>query len=219
MLQSLKDAIDKAMIDPTSTSIEWLHNAAEIVEGVEVVLAVATAAGGGGVIALIGEWIEGVGAGVAWPVVAGAAAIAGEFAVIGEGYAEAARKIKEDRSASGFSHGAVLGAWKAPTDFVKSRFFEMDPEVNSFWPEAGTLAQHYYNGALALGYHFGYELDKSETALFWKDLGQGKDLDDVLGVPIPTEDSPENDWVDFYIAAAVQFLKLHIEGQVPVGGQ
>jgi hypothetical protein len=213
MLESLKDAIDKAMTDPTSTTIDWVHTAAEIVEGVEVVLAVVTAAGVSGATASLVEIIEGVGGGVAWPVTVGAAAIAGEFAALGAGYAEAARKIKEDRSGIGFAEGAVLGAWKAPTDFVKSRFFEMSPEQNDFWPEAGVFAQHYYNAALALGYHYGYELNKDESAAFWKDLGRGQDLDVVLGLPIPTEDSPENDWVDFYIAAGARFAKLHIQGE------
>jgi hypothetical protein len=213
MLQSLKEAIDKAMTGPTPTTIDWIHTGAEIVEGVEVVLAVVTAGGGGGAIASLAELIEGVGEGVAWQVTVGTAAVLGEFAAIGAGYAEAARKIKEDRSAIGFAEGAVLGAWKAPTNFVKSRFFESSPEQNSFWPEAGVFAQHYYNAALALGYHYGYELDKGETAAFWKDLGQGQDLDVVLGTPIPSDDSPENDWRDFYIAAGAQFVKLHIEGQ------
>ena len=58
MLQSLKEAIDTAMTDPTSTTIEWVHTGTEIVEGVEVVLAVVTAGGGGGAIATLAEIIE-----------------------------------------------------------------------------------------------------------------------------------------------------------------
>jgi hypothetical protein len=213
MLQSIKDAIDDPLTDPTSESIDWVHTAAEIVEGVEVVLAVVTAGGVGGSIASLAELIEGVGAGVAWPVTAGVAAMAGEFAALGLGYAEAARKIKEDRSGIGFAEGVVLGVGKAPTDFVKSRFFESFPEQNNFFPEAGVFAQHYYNAALALGYHNGYELDQEEAEMFWKDLGRGSNLEVVLGLPIPNEGSSENDWRDFYIAAAIQFWKLHIDGQ------
>ncbi len=208
MLQSLKEAVDTALTDPTSTAIDWVHTAAEIVEGVEVVLAMAAETGGA--IGALAQLIEGVGGGVAWPVTTGVAAVVGEFAAIGLAYAEAARDIKADRSEKGFAEGVVLGVWKAPVDLVKSRFFESSPEQNDAWPEAGVFAQHYYNAALALGYHLGYELNQAESQLFWKDLGQGQDLDAVLGMPIPTTDSTQNDWVDFYIAAGMQFLKLHI---------
>jgi hypothetical protein len=214
MLQTLKEAIDNAMTDPTSNAIEWVHTSAEIVEGVESVLEVAADAGGTGAITTaIAGLLEDTAAGLALPIAGAAAGVVAEFTAIGTAYAEAARKIKKDRSGMGFAEGAVLGAWKAPTDFVKSRFFESSPEQNDFWPEGGVLAQGYYNAALVLGYRFGYELDKEETAAFWKDLGRGQDLDAVLGVPIPSEDSPQNDWVDFYIAAAARFHKLHIQDQ------
>ena len=98
-----------------------------------------------------------MGEGVALPVTVGVAAIVGEFAAIGAGYAEAATKIKQDRSEVGFAEGVVMGAMKEKTDFIKAHFFEMSPEQNDFWPEGGVLAQHYYNAALALGYHYGYE--------------------------------------------------------------
>jgi hypothetical protein len=213
MLESLKDAIENAMTDPTSSTIDWVHSTAEIVEGVEVVLALVTASGVGGATAAIAEIIEGVGGGVVWPVTAGAAAIAGEFAALGLGYAEAARKIKEDRSSAGFSEGVVMGTMKEKTDFLKSHFFEMSPEQNDFWPEAGVFAQHYYNAALALGYHYGYELDQDQTAFFLKDLARG--LAEPLGDPdaASTPDERERQWVDFYIDAGAQFSKLHIESE------
>jgi hypothetical protein len=210
MLESIKDAVDRALTDPTSTSIDWVHTAAEVVEGVEVVLAVATAGGAGGAIATLGELLEGVGSGVAWPVTVGVAAVAGEFAAIGAGYAEAAREIKAARSAAGFSEGIAMGALKEKVDFVKSRFFEWSPEQNDFWPEGGVLAQHYYNAALALGYHNGYELTPDEGQLFWTDMS--RDLAQPLGDPdsAATDDERELAWVDFYIAAGAQFAKLHI---------
>ena len=74
MLQTLKDAIT----DPTSNSIEWVHTAAEIVEGTEVVMAAVTGAGATaatqGLVDLF-EGIEGAGAGFAWPITTGVAAI------------------------------------------------------------------------------------------------------------------------------------------------
>jgi hypothetical protein len=210
MLESIKDAVDRALTDPTSTSIDWVHTAAEVVEGVEVVLAVATAGGAGGAIATLAEVLEGVGSGVAWPVTVGVAAVAGEFAAIGAGYAEAAREIKAARSAAGFSEGIAMGALKEKVDFVKSRFFEWSAEQNDFWPEGGVLAQHYYNPALALGYHYGYELTPDEGQLFWTDMS--RDLAQPLGDPdsAATDDERERAWVDFYIAAGAQFAKLHI---------
>jgi len=187
-----------------------VHTAAEVVEGVEVVLAVVTAAGGGGAIASLAEVLEGIGSGVAWPATVGVAAIAGEFAAIGAGWAEAAREIKDNRSAAGFSEGIVMGAMKEKIDFVKSRFFEWSAEQNDFWPEGGVLAQHYYNAALALGYHNGYELNPDEGNLFWTDMSRG--LTAPLGDPdsAATDDERERAWVDFYIAAGAQFAKLHI---------
>jgi hypothetical protein len=99
MLQTLKDAIT----DPTSDSIEWVHTAAEIVEGTEVVMAAVTGAGATaatqGLVDLF-EGIEGAGAGFAWPITTGVAAILVEFTAIGMGYKEAADEIKEQRSPS-----------------------------------------------------------------------------------------------------------------------
>jgi hypothetical protein len=138
---------------------------------------------------------------VAWPVTVGVAAVAGEFAAIGAGYAEAAREIKAARSAAGFSEGIVMGALKEKVDFIKSRFFEWSAEQNDFWPEGGVLAQHYYNAALALGY---------QGQLFWTDMS--RDLTQPLGDPdsAATDDERERAWVDFYIAGGAQFTKLHI---------
>jgi hypothetical protein len=210
MLESIKDAVDSALTDPTSTSIDWVHTTAELVEGVEVVLAVATAGGAGGAVATLAEVLEGVGSGVAWPATVGVAAMAGEFAAIGAGYAEAARQVKADRSAAGFSEGVVMGALKEKVDFIKSRFFEWSAEQNDFFPEAGALAQHYYNAALALGYQNGNDLNPDEGKLFWTDMARG--LAEPLGYPdaATTDDERERAWVDFYIAAGAQFAKLHI---------
>jgi hypothetical protein len=211
MLQSIKDAADAALTDPTSTSIDWVHTVAEVVEGVEVVLAVAAEAGATtGIIVTISEFLEGAAGGVAWPVTVGVASVLAEFAAIGIGYAEAAREIKESRSASGFAHGVVMGVLKENVDFVKSNFFEWSAEQNDFWPEGGVLAQHYYNAALALGYHSGLELTGDESQLFWTDLMRG--LTSGLGDPeAAAPEDREREWINWYIAAGVQFQKLHIE--------
>jgi hypothetical protein len=213
MLESLKEAIDNAMTDPTSSTIDWVHSSAEIVEGVEVILEVAAAAETGAISTAIAGFLEDTAAGVALPVAGAAAGVIAEFAAIGAGYAEAARKIKEDRSSVGFSEGVVMGAMKEKPDFLKSHFFEWDPEQNDFWPEGGKLAQHYFNGALLLGYRYGYDLNKEETGLFLKDLARG--LSEPLGDPdaASTPEERERQWVDFYIAGGAQFSKLHIESQ------
>lgn len=207
MLESLKEAIKKEMTDPTSDLIDWVHTAADIVEGVDVVLSVATAAGGGGVIAVIGDWVEGVGGDVAWPVTVGVAAVAGEFAALGAGYAEAARKIKEDRSATGFAEGVVMGVFREKPEFLKSNFVEWSPEQNDAWSEGGVLAQHYYNAALVLGYHNGYELAyPDETQVFWKDLvARGGKVSSL-----PDTSSDERTWRDFYIDAGMQVRMKYI---------
>lgn len=212
MLPTLKEAIDKAMTDQSST-IEWVHTGAEIVEGVEVVLEVVAAGETGAISTAIAGLLENTIAGVILPVAGAAASVASEFAVLGLGYAEAASKIKEDRAGVGFAKGVVLGVYKAQADIVESRFFELIPEENNFWPEAGVFAQNYHNAALVVGYRYGYELNQDEAAAFWEDLGRGRDLAAVLGVPIPNDDSPENDWRNFYIAAGVKFWKLHIGDQ------
>jgi hypothetical protein len=164
MLQSLKKAIQSAMTDPSSDAITWVHAASEIVEGVEVVLEVVAAGGTGAISTAVASLLEDTAAGVALPVAAAGAAVVGEFAAIGAGYAKAAQKIKEDRSKIGFAEGVVIGAMKEQPDFIKERFFENSPEDNSFWPEAGVFAQNYYNAGLLLGYHYGYELNKDESA-------------------------------------------------------
>ena len=206
MIESLKDVIK----DTQSDTIEWVHTATEIVEATDFVMAVITAtavtsATGEAVTALI-EGIEGAAGGFAWPVTVAAAAVVGELAAIGAGYEEAANKIAAQNAATGFSQGVVMGVMQAATDFVKSNFVKWAPDQNDFFPEAGALAQHYYNASLVLGLKEGRELDAPSQAMFWRDM-----LRDGKGpIDNPGDDSNEQGWIDFYIAAAARFELAHI---------
>jgi hypothetical protein len=204
MLETLKDTIT----DPSSDSIEWVHTAAEIVEGVEVVMAVVKGAGATaatqGLVDLF-EGIEGAGAGFAWPITTGVAAIVAEFAAIGMGYKEAADEIKEQRSAVGFSEGVVMGAMKEQPAFIKSNFVEWSPEPNAFFEAGGKIAQTYYNAGLVLGFDYGHALTAEQTGTLFRDLArQGGAIADL------DANSSEHDWRNFYIDAGARFHGLHI---------
>lgn len=206
MLQSLKEAIDAAMTDPASDSIEWVHTTAEIVEGVEVVIEIVTSAGGVGAFSTtIASMIEGTAAGVALPVLGAAAGVAGEFAALGLGYAEAAKAIKERRSGIGFAYGVALGVSHEAPDFVKAHFAEWSPDDESDYQlEFRAPAQHYYNSALVLGYRYGYELNQDEQRMLWKDLARDPE---ILNTPDKDSDS---EMEQFYRHAGLKFYRLHI---------
>lgn len=201
MLESLKDAIT----DPTSDAIEWVHTAAEVVEGVEVVIAVVTAGGAATTFSFV-EALEAVGAGIAWPVTAGVAAVVGEFAMLGLPYSEAAENNAKRAAASGFAPGLIMGAMKESTDFVKTNFVKWSPDPNPFVGDNGAVAQHYYNAALVLGYRYGYELDTTQEGVLFRDLARA-------GGPVASGDTDnwsDRDWINFYIDAGARFRTLHI---------
>jgi hypothetical protein len=214
VLESLKDA----MTDPASGTIEWVHTAAEIVEGVDAVLAVAAAAGGGGAIATIGEMIEGVGGGAAWPVTVGVASGVALLAVLGLPYAEIAEKIKNMSSTEGLSQGIVLGVMGEMPDFVEAHFFNNDsfPTHKYEDPDNNKLADYYYKGALALGYHYGDELSADEAPVFWKDISRPLDVGSETDPwpwmdRLPDEKAPELTRMKFCLDAAGRFVFHHVD--------
>lgn len=199
------ESLNEALTDPASDSIEWVHTGAEIVEGVHVVIEVVTAGGavsGGAFV----EALEGAAAGVAWPVTVGVATVAAEFVMLGLGYSGAAQKIAEEYAANGFAEGLIMGAMKETPDFVKTNFVKWSPVRNVNFEAGGTVAQHYYNASLVLGYRNGYELDPNQTGVLFRDLARA-------GGPLGDPDSENwsgRDWINFYIAAAMRFRRLHI---------
>lgn len=214
MLQSIKDA----MLDPSSGTIKWFHTAAEIVEGVDAVLAMAAAGGGGGVLASIGELVEGVGEGVAWPVTVGVASGFSLLAVLGLPYAEIAEHIKNFSSAEGLSQGIVLGMTGEMPEFVEEHFLNNDsfPTGKYDDPNNNTLASFYYKGALALGYHYGDEVEADRAPTFWNDISRPLDAGgETAPWPwrdlLPDEKAPDLTRMKFCIDAAGRFALHHID--------
>lgn len=191
----------------SDTLMAWLHKGFEIVEGVDVVLAVFEKA----VIGLLGPAVAaglGVGFGVAAP-------IAGFFATmfaLGSGYAEARRKIATERIRFGFALGVVLGADARTWKYAKSLFWEWAPESNPADHEAGRIAQRMFNLGLITGFVQGNRLSKSQRSFFWRSLGASMTAGDKARFSGDVKRWPESLWVEWYIWAAAGFLKLYAKG-------
>ncbi len=203
MIESIKDAIT----DPTSDSLGWVHTAAEVVEAAEAVMTIiATGPAPAGIVKVI-HAIEGVGGGYVWPITAGVAAMLAEFAAIGAGYHEAAKQIKRENAASGFSHGFAMGVMRETPDFIAEHFVRWNPLPNPAFELGGKLAQHYYNAGLALGFKNGRELDNDQIGVVFRDLA-------ARGGPIEMDDTDAwsvRRWIDFYVDLGARFRKYHID--------
>lgn len=205
MSTRLKDAF----FDPTSHSIHWVHTAAEIVEAVEVTMAIIASAQTGGAAIKVAHWLHkleslgpasGAFHGVLFPAAMGLVAMLAEFAAIGMGYHDAAKKIAEEASVRGYCLGVVMGAMRERASLMKT-FIMQRPPRNDFFPAGGKVEQDHFNAALLRGYAEGRELSSDQTAILWDELRRAG------GMILTPKGIPDR---SFYITAGARFRGLHI---------
>ena len=191
----------------SDTLMVWLHRIFDIIEGVDVVVTALE-------VELVG-WIgaaAAAGLGVATGVAAPVAGLLATMMALGSGYAEARKKIANERIRFGFALGVVLGADGRSWKYTKGMFWEWAPESNPADQEAGRIAQRMFNLGLATGFVQGRRLSKLQRSFFWRSLGATMTAGDKSRFAGDSKQWPEPIWIEWYIWAAAGFLKLYAKG-------
>jgi hypothetical protein len=197
-MNMLADAIPKAASAEDLENMENLHYALEIIEGVEVGLAIFD-------IEIAGAL--GLGIEVAGPI-AGAAAV---FLALGLPHAEAINNLIKDQISSGFSRGVVLGADHRSPSFVKSNFVQFSVVSNVVYPEYGGKFRDEYNRGLVAGYSQGKRLDKNQSTVFFRDLYSRMSVRPSVTYGPDVSVWSERTWIDYYIECAAIFRRDHLQ--------
>ena len=97
--------------------------------------------------------------------------LASSFLALGAGYQEAWAKIAEDKAASGYSRGALMGANRRSPSLVRQYF------GNLRFPYPGNehgakVAKATHDAGLITGYLHGRALRQNQRTIFWRDLGR-----------------------------------------------
>lgn len=132
--------------------------------------------------------------------------LAASFLAIGAGYQEAAAEIAADSSASGYSHGAVMGADKCPPSLVRDYFGNLSFS-NTFYQEGADVAKVSHNAGLITGYLHGRALRQNQRVIFWRDLGRRMGDQSYRG---PQSQWSSRDWNYWYIDAGAVFRRDHL---------
>jgi hypothetical protein len=213
MLERLASGIT----DEDDTRIDWVKTPDEIVDGVEEVFSAVKDRAEDEMeilekiwelIEKIGEAAGDVGFGEVMSLVVKGAALAAfaPFAAIGAGYLGAVEEIKKERSPIAFAEGVVMAVMsERRMDFIREKMWMDQPGDRPQFEYGGQVEQYYNNGALALGYGYGKELEGRLAPVFWADLKR----DDQSITPFDGE-GDWNQWRSFYIEMAGKFVKLHI---------
>lgn len=142
------------------------------------------------------------------PILAGVMAGFAPFAAIGAGFMDAADEIKRKESALGFCEGLVMGVMAETPGNVRDYFWRHSPTTNLVFPAGGQISQYYFNAGLALGFANGREVSSRNLApVFWADIDTRPRR--KFGDP-DQEDWGRREWIDFYVAIAAAFYRLHI---------
>jgi hypothetical protein len=142
------------------------------------------------------------GLGLAGPVLG----MVGSLLAIGAGYQEAAEKIAEDSSASGYSRGVAMAANKRSVRLLREYFGNL-LFTNSFFPEGAKVAKANHNAGLVAGYLHGRVLTDNQRVIFWRDLGRRMGDQSYRG---PSAQWSSKDWRDWYTDAAGYFRRYHL---------
>ncbi len=163
-------------------------------------------------IEIFGPELVGLGAfGLGLTVLGPLAAFAAGFMALGAGYAEARANISRNRMKIGFAEGFAAGADSRTWNFVKSLFWEGQPEFNAFDQDAGLIAQKAYNLGLASGFVQGRKLTAKQKSFFWKSIGRTLTPGDLQEFGGDVKSWPNRQWVNWYITVATRFIKLYVK--------
>lgn len=134
-------------------------------------------------------------------------AVAGSFLALGAGYYEAAEKIAEEWSATGFSRGVVMGAEGRKAKLLKDYFGNACCPPNRFFEKGRDIAIANYRMGLLVGYVQGRLLCPNQRIIFWRDLGVRIGDQSYRG---PSKQWTARGWVNWYIDAAAAFKSAHL---------
>jgi len=205
---------------PDANTINWTHDAADIVEGVECVFAALTAQDEKekDIVEQLMDALEEISEEGGWPIALGAALVAAELFPFAAANMGAAEDIKKKRTPIAFAEGVAMGVEAASADFIKANFWQSSPEINVAFEQGGKIAQSYTNAGLVLGYYQGRELQRGGLSdVFYRDLKRdfilytNSQLQPYADVSTDEQDSwGDSQWKNFYIAMAGLFAQLHV---------
>jgi hypothetical protein len=181
-----------------------LHGTFEVIEGVHATLEIFAVEVAG---------LLGLGLAVGAPL----AGLLAEFMALGSGYAEARAEVAKKRIVPGFALGVVTGAARRNWPYVKSLFWEKNPEENTFYPENGVVAQKAFNLGLVSGFVQGRELTSSSPTpsskerFFWQSILRARTPGDRMKYPLPWANWPKELWPDWFYRAAGIFIQQYVK--------
>lgn len=146
----------------SDATFKLIHKSLDVLEAVHASIAIF----GPGLLELLGA----VGLGI--EVLVPLAGFAGSLFALGAGYAEGRAIVSRRRMRDGFAFGIVMGAHGRKWPTVKSMWWESQPEINTFDPDAGKIAQKAFNLGLATGFLQGEDIAQypNKKKFFWASL-------------------------------------------------
>jgi hypothetical protein len=212
VLQPLKDAF----FDPSTSTLHWVHTAAEIVEAVEVTMAIIAEGATGASALTVAHWLHRVEsvwattsdigvasgplAGFFLPITGGLAAVVAEFTALGAPYAELAGEEVEKACVTGYSLGVVTGAGRERASMVER--FMMKSRRDYDIPGLGRSVQEHRNSGLVRGYADGRAMSDAKARMLGAEIAKNALRPLRLNGGRPDE--------LFYYGAAAIFTRLHI---------
>jgi hypothetical protein len=131
---------------------------------------------------------------------------AASFLALGAGYQEAWEKIAEEKAASGYSRGAVMGANKRSPGLLREYY----GHLTFSYPgneHGARVAKVTHNAGLVTGYLHGRALRQNQRVIFWHDLGRRMPDQSHRG---PQSQWRQQDWSEWYGEAAAAFRRDHL---------
>lgn len=128
---------------------------------------------------------------------------------LGSGYAEAEAIVAKKNLRTGFAMGVVIGADGRTWPYAKDMFWHKTPDSNAFYPHAGVVGQRSHNLGLAAGFVQGRNLTVGQKTFFWQSIGRALTDLDRYEFGGQVSGWPKSLWVNWYMTAAVKFLKLY----------
>ena len=137
------------------------------------------------------------------------AAVVGQWAALGSGYAEAWESIRADRMNMGFAYGVMTATDGKSGHWVSHNFGETRPEDGYDFVDGGTIAAKAFNAGLLSGFYQGKELTDYQKGLVWQDvlIRTGK----IGTMKRDTFNSwGHGQWVGWYRDMGIAFRRYHL---------